>query len=144
MPRIHPRVARERARTATYPNRLVEADTIRAVDAAVFDKVRIVETHSVEAAQRLMERGSKSITDATSLTHEVDLLRIELQKRGAKPTPALAERYEKLRNRSRLLTQELDRHQSETEFHAKRCEDPEAAYVDMVERFPSLLPNIDM
>lgn len=118
--------ARLEARTATYPNSAAEAAYIRAVDEAVFDRVREYERLSlIPGAQKELARGAERTSEAVGLMDDLDAIRDELRQGGN--TADLAKRYNTLRLKANRLTTVLSGLSKNADTSRAKLADPVAA-----------------
>ncbi|WP_133161175.1 hypothetical protein [Microterricola pindariensis] len=136
----NPHEVRVLARVQKYDNRAVEDQTIREVDEAVFERVRTHERELVEIAHEFLT-DKKVHVEATHdiVTSMRDEVRVPLTK-GALPTAAMADRYEQLRGYAELAISELERADEEAAWLAGRANDPYAAYIALMEKWPTVRP----
>jgi hypothetical protein len=133
-----PDVARMAARLAEYRNSTEEADTIRAVDRAVFDKVAQHEQALVANVRAFQETFAVDEAAAKDLTVAFEEeIRDQLDTReGA--MPELLERYAELRSMATRAIEALKRADREAEWHLAKLADPYADYAAVVSKYPSL------
>lgn len=140
-PNPHPHDLRIQARTQTYPNAATEAEVTRAIDAAVFDRVRTYEQSIAQAVDEFVAQKETDLAAATELRaairEEVEYPLLD----GERPTPQMAARYDDLRRSAEVAISELERAASEAEFHLGRANDPYAAYTDLMTRWPMIRPS---
>ena len=137
-----PEVARVNARLRTYNNSEEERAAIARVDNLVFDKVRYVETFTVENATSFMDKHAQTILSAAALAEEITALRYDLDERTSSPEE-VAERYAILRARANETRAALQRDDKESTWHEEKLSDPYATYLRIVDRYPSLRQDLD-
>lgn len=136
----NPEDLRQLAREATYPNRAAEDEALRAIDEAVFDRVRVHERHLQENARALMT--DKHIHE-TAAQDVVEALKTELRyplMDGGKPTPERAERYEALRGHAEKAMKELKRAEEEAAWLEAKVADPHGDLVKLWTKYPLVRP----
>lgn len=138
----HPHDLRILAREQTYANTTTEAEVTRAIDDAVFSRVRSYESSLAEAVDEFIAQKNIDLTAATELQHAI---REEVKHHlldGERPTPELARRYDDLRRSAELAISELERAESEAAWHLAKANDPYAAYTDLMTKWPMIRPTI--
>jgi hypothetical protein len=140
--RDQPETTRRNARLKTYNNSEEERAAIRAVDEAVFDKVRQVEAWTVENANRFLIASQEPLSEAVQLTDDLQALRYDLDYTDRVDPREAGARYATLRARVEEVTGKLDRADKESEWLESKSSDPYRHFLDMTDRFPILRPNL--
>lgn len=136
----NPHEVRVLARVQKYDNRAAEDQTIRAVDEAVFDRVRTHEREIVEIAREFLADKKVHLEATQDIVANLrDEVRVPLTK-GVLPTAAMADRYEQLRGFAELAISELQRADEQAVWLATEANDPYAAYIALMERWPTIRP----
>ncbi len=131
----HPHDLRRVARELTYPNRVSEARNVRAVDRAVFDKVREFERQTVARAETIRANARQQ---AGRLAETVVALETEIGeplRNGAPPSEALAARYEALSAQFTRTKASLDKSVDDLEWVEKKLEDPYSTYMSLMDKW---------
>lgn len=138
----HPHELRVAARSAAYPNRTVEDETIRAIDTAVVDKVRMLEQILVNQAQELLRTRKRDEEAAVDLVVNLrnDLVRV--LDAGAAPTGDLAARYQELRTQALKTKQSLAAAIGDAEYLMPNAADPYAYSQGLWDKWPLLRPAL--
>jgi hypothetical protein len=136
-----PRMLKEAAREATYPNTQVEREIIAAADAAADAVVARHRTlMEVEASERL-ETGESLMRVSVELENTLSYdVRVKLQ-RGGNPTE-IAKTYTEVEGGITKMIAELRYEASKAELLADRLESPEDDYERLIERLPALRRGI--
>lgn len=138
----HPHDLREAAREQTYPNRISEDRSVRAVDRAVFDKVRDFEQSTVARAEAMR---AKAREHAQTLADTVVALETEIGeplRNGTPPSEALATRYEELSSQFTRTKTSLDRTVRDLEWVEKKLEDPYSSYMSLMDKWKIVRPTL--
>lgn len=136
----HPHDVRLQARQAHYPNSLTEEATLRQIDDAVNDKVRLHERYLVQEARKLIDNSGVDEEAASSIiTQLAEEVRYPLID-GGEPTTALAERYEQLRALAAQARQSLQRAEQDADFLAAKSADPYASLMKLYTKWPMIRP----
>lgn len=136
-----PHQLRVMARTQDYANSTLEAETIAAVDKAVFDRVRTWEQATVQAADEFAESVSVDLTAAKEIGAALAGEVRDVLASGADPV-AVAKRFEELRRNAETALAALERAEREAEWHAEKVDDPYASYSALMSKFAVLRPAI--
>ena len=145
MPEVHnphPHDLRVQAREQTYPNAAAEAEVTRAIDDAVFSRVRAYEQSIAQAVDEFVAEKETDLAAAMGLQYAV---REEIEYPlldGERPTPEMARRYDDLRRSIEFAISELERAASEAEWHLVRANDPYATWVGLLTKWPTIRPSI--
>jgi hypothetical protein len=140
--KIKPEEARINARLRRYNNSEEERAAIRAVDDAVFDKVRYVEQMTVDNATRFLSASQQHLFDAAALAEDLQGLRNDLDYTDRVAPGTTGERYAILHARYDEVNKKLDDIDRESEWIERKAADPYAHYLDMTERFAMLRPDL--
>ncbi|OJX70290.1 MAG: hypothetical protein BGO95_11680 [Micrococcales bacterium 73-13] len=131
--------ARLAARLAEYPNSTTEAEAVKRVDEAVFDKVRTLESGMVRQATEWIADADLDAQAADALT---DALRDNVRRAADRSTAVvdrdLAQRYERLKRDAERALAAVERAEREAAFHAAKLRDPYKATVELFKKFPGL------
>lgn len=131
------------ARLAQYPNRHEEFENIERVDSEVWARVKVFEEGVVQAAQAHVAKHNR-------LRAEADELQVEIRQRvldmadAREVDPAVAHDFERLRLRAEALAKSLDIAERSAQWHVGRCKDVYGSYAALVQRFPTLRPQIQV
>jgi hypothetical protein len=136
-----PRMLKEAAREASYPNSQVEAEVIAAADAAANAVVaRHRNLMEADAVERL-ENGEALLRVSTDLENALSYdVRVKLQ-RGGNPTE-LAKTYTAVESDINKMIATLRHEAAKASLLADRLEDPESDYERLIERLPALRRGI--
>ncbi|QEO15611.1 hypothetical protein FLP10_15125 [Agromyces intestinalis] len=141
-PNPHPHQLRLEARTQTHPNAATEREITRAIDEAVFSRVRTYEESIAAAVDEFVAQKETDVVAATELRQAIrEEIEYPLLDRH-RPTPQLAARYDELRRSAEVAISELERAASEAEWHLERAKDPYAAFSDLMTKWPRIRPSI--
>lgn len=136
----HPHELRVLAREMQYGNTQDERRTIRDVDKAVFEKVRIYERQQVERADWLRKEARDLRAALVDVLATLDSEVGQRLAEGADPDVALAKRYSQLQDQSDKIQKDLGRAVSEMAFTEARAADPYASYMAMMDKWPLVRP----
>lgn len=125
---------RAQARAATYTNSTVENQTIKAVDAALFERVRAMERFQVEQAEGWMDRNRERVGGVLTLSERIEAIQIRLDK-GEDPE-ALAKEFKTLELEARRAKQVLTSHVAEARRMSGNLADPIAAAQKILSMMP--------
>lgn len=142
MSRMHPHQFREHARERNYANRLDEDRNVRAVDRAVFDRVRAYEQRSAKTAEAMSARAASQSEELVGIIAALETEVGEPLRNGAEPSEKLAKRYEELTTRFRTTKAGLDRTLQQLDWAEENLRDPYAAYMKMMDKWPIVRPHL--
>lgn len=125
---------RAQARAASYPNSTVEKQTIKAVDAALFERVRSIERFQVEQAEAWMDRNRDRVGSVLTLSERIEAIQIRLDK-GEDPE-ALAKEFKALESEARRAKQVLTSHVAEARRMSENLADPIAHAQTILSKMP--------
>ncbi|WP_405216005.1 hypothetical protein [Agrococcus sp. Ld7] len=129
------------AREQQYGNSSVEVETVKQIDALVFDKVRTYEAAIVESAADFAANAGDDMTAAKEIGFALaEEVRQPLDG-GADPN-AVAKRFEALRRDAETALGALERAEREAEWHAEKLADPYTGYSTLMQRYPILRPAL--
>lgn len=137
--RPNPHSLRVLTREQTYGNSNLEAETIKQVDALVFDHVRTYERAVVDAAEVFAADVEVDVSAARDVRNALAEDVRQGLCLGADPF-ALAGRFEELRRHAETALAALERAEREAEWHADKCTDPYSHYVALMTKYPTLRP----
>jgi hypothetical protein len=126
---------RRQVRTASYPNSQVEAQTIKAVDDALFERVRAIERFQIEQADGFLERNKARVGASLTLSERIDSIRIRAEN-GENPD-ALAKEFKTLEMEARREMRVLTGHASNARRMSNNLADPIAHAQNILSKMPS-------
>lgn len=136
-----PHELRVLAREQQYGNSNLEVETVKQIDALVFDKVRTYEAAIVEAAEDFVANAADDMTAAKEIGFALAEEVRQVLDGGADPT-AVAKRFEALRRDAETALGALERAERESAWHAEKLQDPYAGYSMLMQRYPILRPAL--
>ena len=137
--RPSPHELRVLVRRATYANTSMEVETVKRVDALVFDRVRTYERAVADAAEAFASEVEVDVTAARDVGNALAEEVRQALRLGDDPF-ALAKRFEELRRHAETALAALERAEREAEWHAEKCTDPYSHYVALMTKYPTLRP----
>lgn len=138
-----PEQLRINVRESAYPNTQAEKDAVKAVDQAVFEKVRVYEDHVVAVSEAFIDEQSVHLRAASEICEQLpEEITYALDRRGATADAATAGRLKDLRSAAYAAIDALQRADREAAWHQAKNEDPYSHYVDMTRKYPMLRPTI--
>lgn len=137
-----PHGARVQVRAIRYPNIAAEQQATKSVDEQVFDRVRVFERLTVESARGFEAKANETCSAAASLAAEIRELSRAIEDGAAGADGATADQWDKMRGRATELIKALTRATNESEWHAKKAEDPYGNFVALMRKYPALNRNI--
>ncbi|KAA6434932.1 hypothetical protein FQ330_03980 [Agrococcus sediminis] len=129
------------AREQQYGNSNLEVETVKQIDALVFEKVRTYEAAIVEAAEDFVANAADDMTAAKEIGFALAEEVRQALDSGADPT-AVAKRFEALRRDAETALGALERAERESAWHAEKLQDPYAGYSMLMQRYPILRPAL--
>ena len=126
--------ARAAAREGSYRNRLEEERMIAAVDAAVWERVRPVETLLLDQSERFLAENAERVARSHDLLDELYAIRAQL--RDGSDTSELAVRYERVRAAVQVEADYLRRQSGQAQKLRSKLADPLAYSQYLISQMP--------
>ena len=133
---LDPHEQRLAARTAHYPNTLVEKETIAQVDSEVFSRVAVYEEQIAAAADKHMQDAKIDVTASEQVIEQLHADIVSVLRDGGSVSGEVAVRYQQLRALAERAISELERAATDAEWHRARVADPYQSYVAIVRKWP--------
>jgi hypothetical protein len=131
------------AREATYANSQDETSNVARVDGEVFDRVRTYERQVISNALGFIQDAQVDLTAADELETRIrQEVRYALDEGSAPDAVALL--HQTLVASAREAIRSLEAAERQAAWHEAHCSQPYEKYVDLVTKYPTLRPAINV